>query len=178
MKLSYAHPEFFCVATYDERTIPKAAGCRWNSDKKRWWTRDLKVARKLLAYADDHARLTLDAALLKHDATVIASRAVDTTLDIPCPEGLAYYDFQKAGVAFLAEHPACLLGDAMGVGKTIQACGLLNLKADIKRVLIVCPASLRLNWQRELERWIVPTRDMHVLLATTKQTLADLVTFL
>jgi len=38
---------------------------------------------------------------------------------------------------------------------TIQSIGLINLKQDIKSVIIICPASLRLNWLREARTWLV-----------------------
>jgi len=88
-------------------------------------------------------------------AAVAASRAQTVDIEIPCPEGLAYRGFQQAGIALAASRPATLIGDEMGLGKTIQALGLVNLQQDIRRVLVICPASLRLNWQREAERWLV-----------------------
>ena len=41
----------------------------------------------------------------------------------------------------------------MGLGKTIQAIGLINLK-KYKKVLIICPASLKYNWFNELNEWL------------------------
>lgn len=177
MKLTYQAPYFIAVSSYEERAIPKAAKFRWNPTMKRWDTTDVQTACALATYADEAARLALDAAWLQRAATAQASRALDADVAIPCPEGLSYYGFQKAGVAFMAERQAVLLGDEMGAGKTIQVCGYLNLRADIARVLVVCPASLRLNWQRELERWIVPARLLSVHIATTKESLAELETF-
>lgn len=43
----------------------------------------------------------------------------------------------------------------MGLGKTIQAIGVVNADPSIKSILIFCPASLQVNWQRELEKWCV-----------------------
>ena len=43
----------------------------------------------------------------------------------------------------------------MGLGKTIQAIGIINATPEIRRVLIICPASLKINWKRELEKWLV-----------------------
>ena len=40
------------------------------------------------------------------------------------------------------------------LGKTIQAIGLINADTTIQTVLIVCPASVKLLWKRELERWL------------------------
>ena len=41
------------------------------------------------------------------------------------------------------------------LGKTIQALGVVNADNTIKRILIICPASLRLNWKRESEKWLM-----------------------
>ena len=63
----------------------------------------------------------------------------------PVPNGLGYLGFQEEGIDWLVQHPSTLLADEMGVGKTIQSIGLINA-LDLKSVLIVCPASLKLNW--------------------------------
>jgi SWI/SNF-related matrix-associated actin-dependent regulator 1 of chromatin subfamily A len=41
-------------------------------------------------------------------------------------------------------------------GKTIQCAGLLNYLPEIAFCLVVCPASLKSNWHRELDRWLSP----------------------
>lgn len=64
--------------------------------------------------------------------------------------------YQREGVSFLVRAESALLADEMGLGKTVQAIFALRLllrRPGIDRVLIVVPASLALNWQRELERW-------------------------
>lgn len=49
-----------------------------------------------------------------------------------------------------------LLADEQGTGKTVQACGVINyMKMAPHRILVVCPASLRINWTRELDKWLV-----------------------
>ena len=58
---------------------------------------------------------------------------------------------------FSQGHKGALIADEMGLGKTIQAIGLLNAFTDINRVLIVCPASLKLNWRSELAKWLLRT---------------------
>lgn len=84
-----------------------------------------------------------------------ASRAVNADIVIPAPAGCEYLPFQKAGIAIAATRPNNLLGDDMGLGKTVQAIGLINYVQDISRVLIVTKASLKLNWLRELKKWLV-----------------------
>lgn len=47
---------------------------------------------------------------------------------------------------------ACLLGDDMGLGKTIQAIALFNY-LKFKRIIVVCPASVRGVWEGEIPAW-------------------------
>lgn len=105
-----------------------------------------------------------------------ASRATDADINVPAPDGLSYLGYQRAGIAFGFERKALLIGDEMGLGKTIQAIGILNACADLRRVLIICPASLKLNWKRELERWLVRKRAIVVADSKVFVPLADGVT--
>lgn len=73
------------------------------------------------------------------------------------PSGLknTLYPFQKKGVAFgLKKCGRILIGDEMGVGKTIQAIALSYLYKENWPVLIICPTSLKFNWRAEILRWI------------------------
>jgi SWI/SNF-related matrix-associated actin-dependent regulator 1 of chromatin subfamily A len=47
-----------------------------------------------------------------------------------------------------------LLADEMGAGKTIETIGVINDNIEVRKVLIICPASLRINWKRELISWL------------------------
>jgi len=69
------------------------------------------------------------------------------------------YPYQQEGVKALLSilkredgHRGALLADPPGAGKTAQATHVA-LGLDAKRILVLCPASLRENWRRELERW-------------------------
>ena len=62
--------------------------------------------------------------------------------------------YQREGASFLFHRKSALLADEMGLGKTVQAAVALEaLKETYHRVLLVTPASLCLNWVRELEKW-------------------------
>lgn len=83
------------------------------------------------------------------------SRAATTDFEPPKPEGLEYYPFQKVGIEFALRNPGTLIGDDMGLGKTVQAIGLMNCCPEIRRVLVVTKASLKDNWKREIQKWLV-----------------------
>ena len=64
------------------------------------------------------------------------------------------YPFQKEGVKqLLSSDKNFLLADEMGLGKSVQGAMYLKLKKDSLPALIICPASLKLNWAREIENW-------------------------
>lgn len=64
--------------------------------------------------------------------------------------------YQLDGIAFAVGAGRAILADEMGLGKTIQGIGvaeLLRREAGISRVLVVCPASVKAQWRREIERF-------------------------
>jgi SWI/SNF-related matrix-associated actin-dependent regulator 1 of chromatin subfamily A len=72
--------------------------------------------------------------------------------------------FQRAGVAYVLGARRAFLADEQGLGKTVQA--LAALEADnAYPAVVVCPASLKLNWRREIEHWL-PHRSVTVVSGT------------
>ena len=66
------------------------------------------------------------------------------------------YPYQKEGIRFAFERGRTIIADEMGLGKTIQAIGtaeMLRREGLAEQVLIVCPTSLKYQWQREIERF-------------------------
>ncbi len=91
------------------------------------------------------------------------SAATDAPLDVPGLGG-ELKPFQRAGVSYLLAQRRAFLADEQGLGKTIEA--LATIEADgAYPAVVVCPASLKLNWLRELERWL-PHRRAHALAGT------------
>ena len=70
------------------------------------------------------------------------------------PKGLLY-PHRSDGVAFLISKGRAILGDDMGLGKTRQAIVGMQVAVPTGLILVVCPASLKLNWRREI-RWSIP----------------------
>ena len=62
------------------------------------------------------------------------------------------YDYQKEGIAYALEKKRCIMGDEPGLGKTAQAIGVLTVSKAFP-ALVICPASLKVNWQRELKKF-------------------------
>ena len=58
------------------------------------------------------------------------------------------YPHQSDGVSFLISKGRAILGDDMGLGKTRQAIVGMQIAAPTGMILVVCPASLKLNWRR------------------------------
>ena len=64
--------------------------------------------------------------------------------------------YQREGMLHLAFGERALLADEMGLGKTVQAiaaCELLARRKGIRRVLVVCPASLKAEWEEQIARF-------------------------
>jgi SWI/SNF-related matrix-associated actin-dependent regulator 1 of chromatin subfamily A len=131
----------------------KATGFRFDPARKEWWT---DSEDKAAVFAPQVA------------AKVKAEVAKIVNAELPVPSGLAYLPFQQDGIRELIVKKQALLADQMGLGKTIQVIGLINAVPTINKVLIICPASLKLNWQSELFRW--SHRSMSVIVLNSGDT--------
>src|SRR4051812_43303426 len=110
----------------------------------------------------DRLRATHDAAI----EDIRRSRAHDgAVLDIEDRLGGELRPFQRGGVAYALWSRRTFLADEQGLGKTVQA--LATIEADeAYPAVVVCPASLKLNWQREIEHWL-PHRSVTVVSGTS-----------
>jgi SWI/SNF-related matrix-associated actin-dependent regulator 1 of chromatin subfamily A len=69
--------------------------------------------------------------------------------DILAKQGKKLYQHQEDGIKFLLSRNGSILADDMGLGKSIQSI-IAALESGAKKILIVCPSSTKINWQREI----------------------------
>src|SRR5260370_42634599 len=66
------------------------------------------------------------------------------------------YPYQAEGALFAVRAGRALIGDDMGLGKTIQAIAATEILArhfGVSKVLVICPTSLKYQWQSEITRF-------------------------
>lgn len=105
----------------------------------------------------DEAEQMMQEFLEKMKANIEASQLGYSNFQV---EGLGseLRPFQRAGVAYAAQAKRTFIADQMGLGKTIEALATLEAVGAFP-ALIVCPASLKLNWQQEAKKWL-PNRTV------------------
>lgn len=72
------------------------------------------------------------------------------------------FPYQKAGAEWLSRNKLALLADEMGLGKSAQSITACDLVGAL-RVVVLCPASARVNWQREFQKFSLWRRDFTII---------------
>ena len=128
--------------------IKKINGRIYNSENRTWSIPYLPSSIKLLV--DSYGFSTSDRLKKKMFTQIIKeveNKRIPKLLRTP-------YPFQKLGIIDMIQKKGkVLLADDMGLGKTLQTIGWVAHKTNKKLPLIIlCPASLKLNWKEELEK--------------------------
>lgn len=156
MLVSANNDTFYAAIRFEEREALKRAGWSWSIPRKRWETKTAAKAEAFEPFMDQSAKFLLEQWRAKEGASLKLSAASDLDVDLPAPEGKSYLPYQRAGIAYMLPRRNVLVADPPGLGKTIEAIGWLNaIDAPVRRVLIIPPASLKVNWVREWQRWSV-----------------------
>ena len=181
MKIDFKDGKFFTVSEYSEKEMIKSSGFRWNNTTYRWETTDYKAVESLIQKLHDlyeeyqipperrfdiitpSVREEIERKKENIQETLQKSMSATSDIEVPVPPGLYYLPFQKAVIEFINQQRNVLVADEMGLGKTIQAIGYINLNPEIKTVLVICPASLKLNWKSELQKWLTRSFSINVL---------------
>lgn len=145
---------------YLESLVRQIAGATF--DGRATWYIDKPTpvsAKQLLDLAEEY-NFQFDGHVLTELADIIKS-GTETLLDSMAHtssfevRGLKHepFPFQVKGIEFAINNRHLVIADQMGLGKTIQAMGVIS-HLGLYPVVIVCPAIIKLNWLRELLNWI------------------------
>jgi len=154
------------------RALP---GSRWDSDRNVWripvsWTgclslrstfgQQLEIGPKLAEWATNEKSSRIDPSNFLREVEAMDGGDQDL------------FPHQRAGVEWLAKSKRGLLADEPGLGKTAQAIrALKKLKDNGEEVfpaLVVCPNTLKTNWEREFDKWW-PGVDVQVIKGSATQ---------
>lgn len=166
MQITFEKGIFVGKVSFSSRQLFRTAGWQWNPEIKRWTTPDVSKVADFTEFCSGSARHAVEAYNQGGGAVVQASMATDSDIVIPAPPGLEYRPFQRAGIAYALAKANILLADPPGLGKTIQAIGIANVTGNSPEILIICPAYLKKNWEREFKKW--DTNGLTVGLVETK----------
>lgn len=97
-------------------------------------------------FLEDHTKMDIDFDKYDH---ILAKR------------GRRVLEHQKLAVKFLLSRKKCILADDMGLAKTSSSI-IATIEGGFKKTLIICPASLKTNWKREIE-YFVSENDIAIL---------------
>ncbi len=134
------------IANIKENVIGRA----WEKNGKYWYAPlsllNLEILKKLgFLFSNELEKLFIN----NDDICIDVKKLIG--ISIPTLKR-KLYPFQEEGVAFIEKKKGrALIADEMGLGKTIQALAWLELHLTIRPVLIIVPASLKLNWVKEIQ---------------------------
>ena len=140
----------YAVCGLEDNDRFRRSGFGWDAGRKRWVTPFSWVAAKAGCPADIlQLKKEKEAALYRDSFAVNAPH-----LYVHSSNAGQVLPYQTAGVDGLVSRRCALLADEMGLGKTIQAIvACSSLQSNPTRILIVCPAALKINWLREWAKW-------------------------
>lgn len=102
--------------------------------------------------------------LAPYRKAIEASRALDGKGTLKLPPGRELWDYQKATLDYLLKRGGGINGDQPGLGKTPTSIAYCN-EIEATRVLVICPASVRIQWGERIAEWsTIPQCKVSVLL--------------
>ena len=119
-------------------------------DRAVLYTRDPFAAASFWEYAAPAAKAKLDWIYRE----VAASHALTSSRHVTVPYDKELIPFQVADVDYIMSRRRSLDADEPGLGKTPTAIAVAN-EMQARRVIVVCPASIRLQWLRRIREWSV-----------------------
>lgn len=91
-------------------------------------------------------------------------------INIELDDDFGLMPFQVEGLKRTIEkHGRILIGDEMGLGKTVQALAYLRINPTLRPALIICPASLKINWKVEAKKWCPDDKEIFIVDGNTNE---------
>lgn len=106
------------------------------------------ASSRLARLVDGVASLVGDSARVRRSSAIVPSGSLPWS---PRTFGVELLPYQLAALEYIDDVPRCIVADEMGLGKTVEALAAIHQRQAYP-ALIVCPASLKLNWEREVRR--------------------------
>jgi len=157
------HKLFIWRGDYSSRGLPRNAGFDWHEAGKAWIAKSPYVAYQLIDHADSAAKAQFQP----------INRNIDrsNSLGNSEPGSIAgeLFPYQQVGVKYLSEQldfgrKGVLLAEEQGLGKSAQSLRIADA-LGYSKLLVICPASIRLNWEREVEMWHQGNKGVKAILA-------------
>jgi SWI/SNF-related matrix-associated actin-dependent regulator of chromatin subfamily A-like protein 1 len=144
MVVTETQSEFLVEFDYNPRLVrevKRIGGGRWNPVLKKWRfpldkRADIQALKNKYGFIESGPEPDYD------DIPDLPELAEPVTLKRPL------FPFQEKGTAYAVQKKRLIVGDEPGLGKTSQVIAAI-VAAKAFPALIVCPASLKLNWQQE-----------------------------
>ena len=109
----------------------------------------------------DYATPRAKQSLAKLREAIESSWAPSTSFRARVPDGEELWPFQQADVEYALRRQNTLIADAPGLGKTPIAIAYAN-ETQARRVLVICPANIRLQWVKNIRRWSTMEWPYHI----------------
>ncbi len=178
MKLDYTSKGFFTLhiphGVANPWDIVETHGLDYSTSASRQagehvlFTKEPYAAAAFAQYATEQAA----SELTQISTRVAASWEQNNSETYPVPAGCELWNFQKGSVAYVLStfnngHGA-LVGDEPGLGKTEIALAVAN-SIEAKRVIIICPASIRHQWAARVRTWSTIPRPLCGIVTSSRR---------
>lgn len=156
--------------------VKSIGGAFFANDDKKWYIKNLNVKYLLPKLKQEGVAVRVDKIIQKHlnlspngktseevaefkkykkEHSSYAVYSDYNTDYLGFKEGMDLYSYQKAGLEYgISKGGRVLIADDMGLGKTAQAIALTSHYKNDWPIVIAAPASLLLNWKKELLMWL------------------------
>ncbi len=160
-------------APFEEKDRCKALSTRrW---EKPYWVCPASIIEEVATAFADGVQSDGFKRVLAEQHDNAAPRPIPTNLDLGnFGNGKTMMPYQLEGVAkILSMDIKSLVADEMGLGKTVEALAVLAVMPKMRPAIVVCPASLKLNWEQEANAWLETDENILVVKNGKAKTIAE-----